>query len=73
MSVSDEASWFNSNRAFIANQYNGQWVLVKDQKIQGAYPDYASAYQAGVQMFGPNSGFLVEQALAQAPVHKVSL
>ena len=71
MSVSDEASWFNSNRAFIATQYSGKWVLVKDKKIQGSYPDYASAFQAGVQMFGANSGFLVEQALAQAPVHQV--
>lgn len=70
MAVADEQSWFDSNRAFIAQQYNGQWLVVKDKAIKGAYPNYAAAFQAGTQMFGANSGFLVEQALAQKQVHQ---
>lgn len=73
MAVSDEASWFNSNRAFIAQQYQGQWLVVKDKAIKGAYPDFSSAFQAGTQMFGPNGGFLVEQALPEPPVHQVAV
>ncbi len=69
MSVQDESAWFDANRAFIAQQYNGQWLVVKDKAIKGAYPSYAAAFQAGTQMFGANSGFLVEQALAQKPIH----
>lgn len=71
MSVSDEQSWFDANRAFIAQNYSGQWVVVKNKTIAGAYPTYAAAFQAGTQMFGPNSGFLVQQALPQKPVHQV--
>jgi len=70
MSVSDEQSWFDANRAFIAQNYNGQWVVVKNKAITGAYPTYAAAFQAATQMFGANSGFLVEQALATKQVHQ---
>ncbi len=71
MSISDEQSWFDANRAFIAQQYNGQWLVVKDKKIQGAFGSYSAAFTGGTQMFGANSGFLVEQALAQKPIHEV--
>jgi hypothetical protein len=71
MSISDEQSWFDANRAFIAQQYNGQWLVVKDKKIQGAFGSYSAAYTGATQQFGANSGFLIEQALAQKPVHEV--
>jgi hypothetical protein len=71
MAVADEQAWFDANRAFIAQNYSGQYVVVKDKQIRGAYPSYAAAFQAGTQMFGANSGFLVQQALAQKPVHQV--
>jgi hypothetical protein len=71
MSISDEQAWFDANRAFIAQNYSGQYVVVKNKAITGAYPSYAAAFQAGTQMFGPNSGFLVQQALAQKPIHQV--
>lgn len=71
MAVSDEQAWFDANRAFIAQNYNGQWLVVKNKAIVGAYPSYAAAFQGGTQMFGANSGFLVAQALAQKQVHQV--
>lgn len=71
MALQDEISWFNANRAFIAQNYNGQWVLIKDQKIQGAYPTDQAAISAGFQMF-KNQPFLVKQALAQEPVHTIT-
>lgn len=69
MALADEKSWFDSNRAFIAQNYRGQWVVVKDKAIKGAYPDWASAYKAAVQQFGPNGQFFIEEALAQPRVH----
>lgn len=66
MAVDDESAWFDANRAFIAQQYNGQWLVVKDKAIKGAYNSYADAYKAGAAMFGKD--FLVEQALAEKPV-----
>jgi hypothetical protein len=70
MSFQDELSWFESNRAFIAQNYQGQWVLIKDKAVKGAYPSDAAAISAGYQMFGTQP-FLVKQALAQEIVHQV--
>lgn len=70
MALQDEETWFNANRAFIAQQYQGQYVVVKDQTVRGSYPTYTAAYQAGAQMFGQQP-FLVAQAVAVAPVHRI--
>ncbi len=67
MSFQDDLNWFESNRAFIAQTYQGQWVLIKDKMIKGAYPTDTAAIQAGLQMFGKD--FLVKQALTQETVH----
>jgi hypothetical protein len=70
MSVKDDLSWFESNRKFIASSYQGQWVLIKDQAIKGAYPSSSAAMTAGYQMFG-SQPFVVKQALAEEQVHQV--
>lgn len=69
MSLQDDLSWFESNRQFIAQTYQGQWVLIKDKMIKGAYPTDQAALKAGLQAFGKD--FLIKQALAQEPVHTV--
>lgn len=71
MALQDEQAWFEKNRAYIAQQYPGQYVLVKNQAVQGAFPTYDAAFNAGVKQFGPQGAFLVKQALAQEPVHKI--
>jgi hypothetical protein len=63
MALADEQRWFDSNRAFIAERYAGQYVLVKNQAVIGAYGSYEGAFSAGVAMFGATGGFLVKQAL----------
>lgn len=70
MALQDEETWFNSNRAFIAQQYQGQYVLVKDQAVRGAYPTYQAAYQAGAQMFGKQP-FLIQQAVAVERINRI--
>lgn len=70
MALQDEQTWFDANRAYIAQQYQGQFVVVKDQTVRGAYPTYSAAYQAGAQMFGQQP-FLVAQAVAVAPVYRI--
>lgn len=67
MALADEQAWFEKNRAFISGQYNGQYVLVKNAAVQGAFPTYDAAYKAGSQRFGAAGQFLVKQALAQEP------
>lgn len=70
MALADELSWFDANRAFIAQQYQGQYVIIKDQAVRGSYPSYTAAYQAGAGMFG-TTPFLIKQALAVEPVHRI--
>lgn len=61
MAQAEDKAWFEQNRQYIAQQYPSLYVVVKNQSIAGAYPDYTSAYNAGVAMFGTEP-FLVEQA-----------
>ena len=71
MALRDEQSWFESNRAYIAQQYPSQWVLVKNLQVQGAFPSYKDAFDAGVKQFGVQGEFLVKQALAKEPTYKI--
>lgn len=70
MALEDELSWFNANRAYIAQQYQGQWVVIKDQSVRGAYPNYSAAYQAAASMFGQQP-FLIKEAVATEKVHHI--
>ncbi len=69
--LSDDLAWFETQRGALAQQYPGQWLLIKDKQVQGAYPDYGSAFTAGTAKFGTQP-FAVKQALAQQPVHHVA-
>lgn len=60
----DDIAWFEANRIQIARQYPGQWVIVKDLAVVGAYPDFQTAYTAGISTFGTQP-FLVKQAAEQ--------
>jgi hypothetical protein len=70
MAFNDDIAWFEANRYFVAQSYRGQYVLVKDQTVHGAYPTYADAYNAGVARFGTER-FLVEHATEEPPTAMV--
>lgn len=67
MGVPEDMAWFRQNRAFISQQYTGQWVVIKDQAVRGAYPTYDAAYNAGVSQFGTGS-FVVKEAVPEEPI-----
>lgn len=69
MSMRDDIAWFETSRIAIARQYPGQYVIIKNQAVVGAYPDYESAYKAGVAMFGTDP-FLVKLAEAEQFVER---
>lgn len=70
MALQDDLDWFESNRAFISKNYNGQWVLIKDKAIKGSYPTQGAAMTAGFTQF-KTQPFVVKQALPEEPVHRV--
>jgi hypothetical protein len=65
--MSDDIAWFEQNRPMISSTYPGMYVIVKNQAVVGAYPDYASAYSAGTQMFGTEP-FVLKEATASQTV-----
>lgn len=70
MAIEDEIAWFDSNRAFISQQYNGQWVVIKDKAVRGAYPTQDDALKAALKMFGTEK-FLIKQALPEEKVQNI--
>lgn len=70
MALADEERWFNENRAFIAQNYAGKFVIIKDQTVRGAYDRYDLAYNAGAQMF-PGQPFLIKEATLTDRVERI--
>jgi aspartyl protease len=69
MALSDDIAWFEANRVIISRQYPGMHILVKNQAVVGVYPDYQTAYNAGVAMFGTEP-FLVKLATEEQFVER---
>jgi len=62
MGFQDDERWFEQNRAYIALQYQGQWIIVLGASVRGAFPTKADAFNAAVKQFGPQAGFLIVQS-----------
>lgn len=73
MAVGDEEAWFDQNRPFIASSYPGQYVIIKNHAVQGAFPTYAAAVKTAIARFGPVGGFAIKQAVPEEPVHKIGM
>jgi len=71
MAMSDDIAWFEQNRPALSRTYPNLWLIVKNKAVVGSYPDYASAYTAGTQMFGTDP-FLVKQATESQQVETAS-
>jgi len=63
-----EFSFFEQHRVEWAQQHQGEFVLVFDGREAGFYGDYESAFRAGLEKFGSQSQFLVQQVCAVEPV-----
>lgn len=71
MAMSDDIAWFEQNRPMLSNTYPNLWVIVKNKAVVGSYPDYATAYGAGTQMFGTDP-FVLKQATTSQRVETAS-
>lgn len=71
MGFQDDERWFEQNRAYIANQYQGQWVIVLGASVRGAYPTKGDAFNAAVKQFGPQAGFVIKQATPAERIQKI--
>lgn len=57
-----KSQWLLSNR--------GDFVVIADTNVAGFYPDYESAFRAGVQA-GFRGSFLVKQVCAEEPIYLI--
>ncbi len=49
----------------------GDFVVISDITVAGFYPDYESAFRAGLGRFGVQGSFLVKQVWAEEPVYLI--
>ena len=49
----------------------GKFVVIAKTTIAGFYPDYESAFKAGLNKFGVGGIFLVKQVWAEQPVYLI--
>jgi len=71
MSFQDDDQWFEQNRAYIAQQYKGQYVIVLGATVRGAYPSKADAFISAVKQFGPDAGFVIKRATPSENIQKM--
>jgi hypothetical protein len=59
-----ELAAFDSKKAaWLAAGADGKWVVLKGDRDLGPFPDYPSAWRAGIEAFGV-PGFMVRQIVA---------
>jgi hypothetical protein len=69
MPLERELAYFSAERLSLLENHKGKFVLIKDEKLIGAFDTAATAYGKGVSMFGLEP-FLVKQVLEQDEVYR---
>ena len=59
MDLKQELDFYHSQKAELVKHYNGQFALVKEDKLIGSYTTWEEAFTSGVQQFG-NVPFLIK-------------
>jgi hypothetical protein len=64
--VLEESRRFRKRLQELLPQYEGRWVVFRDNEVQGAFDDEEQAYAAGVEKFGVRGGFAIARVEADA-------
>ena len=67
-SLSEELSWYESNKNKWLESHSGEFVLVGGKTTVGFFPSYEKAYEAGLEAFGIGTDFLIKQVVEHKPV-----
>jgi hypothetical protein len=67
-SLEDELRLFGQHKQEWLQSHTGAFVVIGGTTIAGFYPDYESAFRAGLQKFA-SKAFLIKQVCAEEPVH----
>ena len=66
-----ELKLFEQHKHEWLKNHPGDFVVISDLTVAGFYPDYESAFRAGLSKFGVQSTFLVKQIWAEEPVYLI--
>lgn len=62
---------FEKHRTEWAPKHLGEFVVIAGTTVAGFYPDYETAFTAGLQTFGIRGEFLVKQLYIEEPVYLI--
>ncbi|HUJ95998.1 MAG TPA: hypothetical protein VLW84_12080 [Terriglobales bacterium] len=63
-----ELEYYAHHKAEWLAHKTGLYVVVKDSRVLGFYPNFEAAYRSGAAAYGLNTDFLVKQILEHEPV-----
>jgi len=63
-----ELEYFSQHKAEWLAHKAGQYVVIKENKPLGFFPNFEAAYRAGAASYGISTDFLVKQVLEHEPV-----
>lgn len=72
MALEVEQKYFDGRKDEFFRTYLGQFVLIKDDQLVGAYTTAAQAYAAALQKFG-NVPVLIKQVTEEGPSNYLAL
>lgn len=70
-SLQGELHIFDQRRSEWLRSHRGEFVVVVGTDVVGFYPDFESAFRAGLPIAAPPQNFLVKQVLADDPVYHI--
>ena len=62
-----EQEYFKQHKQELLKRYQGQFLVIKDDRLIGAYHSEQEAYEDGLKALG-NTFFLIKQAVAEEEV-----
>ncbi|MBI2336143.1 MAG: hypothetical protein HYU97_05220 [Deltaproteobacteria bacterium] len=68
MNLKQEQVFFEGQKEKLLQQHEGQFVLIKNQKIHGFFTTEQEAYEKGIELFGAQEMF-IKQILKKEPKH----
>lgn len=66
-----ELSFYNTNKSQWLHEHAEEFVIISGEQIGGFFPDFETAYKAGIQAFGVAKPFLIKEVCATEPVYVV--
>jgi hypothetical protein len=69
--LSQELRTYEQKKPEWLKAHENEFVVISKDEVAGFYPDYQSAFTAGVKRFGVRDPFLIKQVCSSEPVYIV--